>query len=178
MLEGIIREGIGKKATKALRRDGYLIANIYGKGLENINAAFKMGEYLRAVRSKETIAFDVKVGDKEMKVVVQDYQVHPITDVLLHVDLLVAQPNVETVYRVPVRANGIAKGIKDKGVLMVSKRRVPIKSTIENLPNFIDIDVTPLGVSDSILVRDLPENKTLDIRLSDRVAILSVIKAK
>ena len=34
MLEGIVRESIGKKGTKALRRDGYLIANIYGKGLE------------------------------------------------------------------------------------------------------------------------------------------------
>jgi len=34
MLEGIVRESIGKKGTKALRRDGYLIANIYGKVLK------------------------------------------------------------------------------------------------------------------------------------------------
>ncbi len=40
MLEGIVRESIGKKSAKALRRDGYLIANIYGKGLENVAAAF------------------------------------------------------------------------------------------------------------------------------------------
>jgi len=178
MLEGIIRESIGKKATKALRRDGYLIANIYGKGLDNINAAFKMGEYLRAVKSKETIAFDVKIGDKEMKVVVQAYQVHPLKDNLLHVDLIVAQSNVPTLYQVPVSANGIAAGIKDKGVLMVSKKRLPVKTTIENLPNVINIDVTPLEVGDSVLVRDIPENETLDIRLSDRVAILSIIKAK
>ena len=36
MLEGIVRESIGHKAAKALKRDGYLIANIYGKGLENV----------------------------------------------------------------------------------------------------------------------------------------------
>jgi len=178
MLEGIIRESIGKKATKAYRRDGYLIANIYGKGLENINACFKMGEYLRAVKSKETVAFDIKIGDKEMKVVVQDYQVHPVKDNLLHVDLVVAQKGIPTLYQVPVSANGVAEGIKDKGVLMVSKKRLPVKSTIENLPNVINIDVTPLAVGDSILVRDIPENDTLDIRLSDRVAILSIIKAK
>ncbi len=45
MLEGIIRESITKKETKSLRRDGYLIANIYGKGVENINAAFKENEF-------------------------------------------------------------------------------------------------------------------------------------
>jgi len=53
MLEGIVRESIGKPATKAYRRDGYLIANIYGKGLENIHAAFKMNDFIRTVRNKE-----------------------------------------------------------------------------------------------------------------------------
>ena len=38
MLEGIIRDSMTKQATKTLRRDGYLIANIYGKGLENISS--------------------------------------------------------------------------------------------------------------------------------------------
>jgi large subunit ribosomal protein L25 len=178
MLEGIVRESIGKKATKAYRRDGYLIANIYGKGLENINAAFKLNDYLRAVRSKETVAFDVKVDGKEMKVVVQDYQTHPVKDNLLHVDLMVAQEGVSALYYVPVKPVGTPIGLKNKGVLMVSKKRIPVKSAIENLPNSIDIDVNDLDVGDAVLVRDLPENNTLDIRLTDRVAILSVIKAK
>ncbi|MDE7173879.1 MAG: 50S ribosomal protein L25, partial [Helicobacter sp.] len=32
MLEGIIRESVSKAAAKARRKDGYLIAKIYGKG--------------------------------------------------------------------------------------------------------------------------------------------------
>jgi len=178
MLEGIIRESIGKKATKALRRDGYLIANIYGKGFENLNVAFKMGDYLRTVKSKDSVAFDVKIGDRVIKVVVQDYQVHPVTDTLLHVDLIAAQEGVVTKYHVPINIIGTPIGLKNKGVLIVSKKRIPIKSKIEDLPNSIDIDVSNLDVGDAVLVRDLPENKTLDIRLADRVAILSVIKAK
>lgn len=70
MLEGIVRESIGKKASKALRRDGYLIANIYGKGLENIEAAFKVNEFIKEARKKESLAFDVKVGGKVLKVVI------------------------------------------------------------------------------------------------------------
>jgi large subunit ribosomal protein L25 len=178
MLEAIIRESIGKKATKALRRDGYLIGNIYGNGFGNLNVAFKMGDYLRAVKSKSGIAFDVKIGEQTVKVVVQDYQVHPITDVLLHVDLIAAQEGVVTTYHVPVVPVGTPIGLKNKGVLIVAKKRLPVKSAIENLPNSIEINVNDLDVGDAILIRDLAESKTLDIRLSDRVAVLSVIKAK
>ena len=74
MLEGIIRESTSKATTKALRRDGYLIANIYGKGLENVNAAFKTGDFIKYMRNKDSLIFPVKVGDKEFKVVVQEYQ--------------------------------------------------------------------------------------------------------
>ncbi|HIP18994.1 MAG TPA: 50S ribosomal protein L25, partial [Sulfurovum sp.] len=112
MLEGIVRESIGKSDAKKLRRDGYLIANIYGKGLENTHAAFKMGEFIRTVRNKEKLAFPVKIGDKEMEVVIQEYQLHPVTDQILHVDLMVAQPGVVTHYMVPVKTVGTPKGLK------------------------------------------------------------------
>ena len=178
MLEGIVRESIGKKGTKALRRDGYLIANIYGKGLENINAAFKMNEYIRAVRNKETIAFPVTVGGNEMNVVVQSYESQAVTGTLLHVDLMVAQPGVEITYNVPVVAVGEAIGLKNKGLLHIAKPRLTVKCTIENLPNTIEIDVTKMDTGDSKLVRDLdaiPNVKVLD---ADRVALISIIKAK
>ena len=127
MLEGIVRESTGKSSVKALRRDGYLIANIYGKGLENINAAFKENEYIRTVRNKDTLAFPVKVGDKEMNVVDQAYESHPVTGKLLHVDLMVAQDGVTTHYMVPVVPVGVAIGLKNKGLVNVSKTRLRVK---------------------------------------------------
>ncbi len=178
MLEGIIRESIEKKATKALRRDGYLIANIYGKGLENINAAFKENEFIKAVRHKETLAFDVKVGEKTLKVVVVEYQKDPVTSRLVHVDLKVAQEGVLTKYMVPVKPIGKPKGLKDKGVLVQSKKRLLVECTAENLPNSFDVNVKDLGVNDSILVRDIQAPENVRIIDADRIAILGVIKAK
>ena len=87
MLEGIVRDSMTKQETKSLRKDGYLIANIYGKGLENINAAFKKNEFIKFLRNKTSIAFDVNVGGNVTKVVVQEYQKDPITSDLVHVDL-------------------------------------------------------------------------------------------
>ena len=178
MLEGIIRESIGKKAVKAYRKDGYLIANIYGKGLENINAAFKMNEYIRVVRNKETLAFPVSVNGKEINVVVQSYESQAVTGNLLHVDLMVAQAGLETTYNVPVVTVGEALGLKNKGLVHIAKPRLTVKAAIENVPNTIEIDVTPMDTGASKLVRDLPEIPNVTILDSDRVALVSIIKAK
>jgi len=178
MLEGIIRESIGKKGTNALRRDGYLIANIYGKGLENIHAAFKMNEYIRTVRNKDTLAFPVTVNSKEMNVVVQAYEAHPLTAKLLHVDLMVAQPGVVTHYNVPVVAQGEAVGLKNKGLVNISKPRLRVKAAIENVPSSINVDVTEMDVGDSKLIRDIAKIDNVTFTDADRVSLISIIKAK
>jgi large subunit ribosomal protein L25 len=178
MLEGIVRESIGKKGTNALRRDGYLIANIYGKGLENVHAAFKMNEYIRTVRNKDTLAFPVSIGGKEMNVVVQSYETHPVTAALLHVDLMVAQPGVVTHYHIPVSTVGVALGLKNKGMVNISKKRLRVKATIENVPNKLVIDVTPMDLGDAKLIRDLDAIPNVTFTDSERVAVVSIIKAK
>jgi len=178
MLEGIIRESIGKKDAKALRRDGYLVANIYGKGLENIDAAFKSNEYIRTVKRKDTVAFPVKVGDKELNVVVQAYQSHPLTGDLLHVDLMVAQPGVVTKYMVPVVTEGDPIGLKNKGLLYVAKPRLGVKAKVEDVPASININVADLDLGDSVLIRDVETPANTQFIDAERVAVLSIIKAK
>ena len=178
MLEGIVRESIGKKASKALRRDGYLIANIYGKGLENVQAAFKINDFIKEVRKKESLAFDVKVGEKTLKVVVVEYQKDPVTNALKHVDLKVALPGVVSKYMIPVKPYGTPVGLKNKGVLIISKRRLAVKCTAENLPNSFDIDVSGLDIDDTVLVRDIAVPAGVTMIDADRVAVLGVIKAK
>jgi len=178
MLEGIVRESIGKKATKACRRDGYLIANIYGKGIENINAAFKLNDFIRAVKSKTSLAFPVKVVDTEYKVVIQEYQKEPINSTLLHVDLRIVLDDVISKYLVPVKIVGTPKGVKDKGVLVNSKKRLLVKCAGKDLPDSFTIDVSDLDVDDSILVRDVTVPANVVMMEEDRVAITGVIKAK
>jgi len=178
MLEGIVRDSIDKKATKALRRDGYLIANIYGKGLENINAAFKDNEFIKAMRRKETLVFDVKVDGKEIPVIIQEYQRDPVTNQLLHVDLRVAQKGLLSKYLVPVKTEGSPIGLKNKGVLITSKKRLLVKAKAEDLPNSFTLDVSNLDTGDSILIRDIEVPANVTLMDADRVSVVGVIKAK
>lgn len=178
MLEGIIRESIGKKATKAYRRDGYLIANIYGKGVENINAAFKTNDFIRAVKSKTSLVFLVKVADTEYKVVIQEYQKEPINSTLLHVDLRIVADDVVSKYLVPVKIVGTPKGLKNKGVLINSKKRLLVKCAGKDLPDNFTLDVSDLDVDETILVRDIDIPANVTMMEEDRISITGVIKAK
>ncbi len=178
MLEGIVRESIGKKSAKALRRDGYLIANIYGKGLENVAAAFKVNDFIKEARKKESLAFDVKVGGKVYNVVIVDYQRDVVTSDLKHVDLKVALPGVLSKYMIPVKPVGTPICLKNKGFLIQSKRSLCVKCTDENLTNSFYVDVSKLDIDDTILVRDITAPKGVTVVDADRVAVLGVIKAK
>jgi len=178
MLEGIVRDSIGKSNAKKLRRDGYLIANIYANGVENVHCAFKHGEFVRTVRNKDSLAFPVKVADKEFNVVVQEYQLHPITGMIVHVDLRVAIPNSVSNYLVPVETVGVPKGIKNKGVLVITKRRVKVRGSIEDIPAKFTLNVEPLERDESILVRDVEVPANCKLMDRPHVSICGVIKAR
>ena len=178
MIEGIVRDSKHKQATKQLRKEGYLIANLYGKGLENISAAFKKNVFIKALRAKENIAFDVTIAGTTYKVVVQEYQKHPMTSDLLHVDLMIVQSGVRAQYFVPVTTEGTPVGIKNKGLFIVHKKRVPVKCTIENLPASFNLEVSKLDTCHSILIRDMVMPANIDCYLDPRVPVVGVIKAK
>ena len=178
MLEGIVRDSIDKQSTKQLRRDGYLIANIYGKGIENINAAFKVNDFVRYMRNKSTIAFDVKVGNDTFKVVIKEYQKHPVTSALLHVDLQVAVPGVRAKYLVPITVEGTPIGLKNKGLFSFHRKRIPVMCTVENLPESFHFEISDLDTGDNILVRDLTLPEGVDCFLDPRVPLVGMIKVK
>ena len=178
MLEGIVRESTVKQATKSLRRDGYLIANIYGKGAENINAAFKSNDFIRTVKQKDKLQFTVKVGKDKHDVVVKEYQVHPLSGDLVHVDLQLAPKGYVTDYMVPVKGVGIPVGVKNKGMLQLAKKRIRVRGAIENMPATYQIDVTEMDLGDAKLIRDLEAPAGTKFMDADRVAVVGIIKAK
>jgi len=179
MLEGIVRESTSKQATKALRKDGYLIANIYGGELEsNINAAFKRNEFIRYIRNKENLVFTVSVAGKEIPVVIQEYQKHPVKSELLHVDLRAVNGNKVSNFLIPVRHTGTPKGLKNKGVLITNVKRLKVKCKPSDIPNEFVVDVSNLDVGNNILVRDIEVAQNVTMMTEGRVAVFSVIKAK
>lgn len=89
-----------------------------------------------------------------------------------------AQKGVISKYMVPVKIVGTAMGLKNKGVLIQSKRRLKVKCAAENLPNYFELDVTKLDVGDALLVRDVVVPEGVTMVDADRVAVVGVEKAR
>ena len=92
--------------------------------------------------------------------------------------MLVAQKGVRTFYNIPVKAVGTPIGLKNKGVLIISKKRLRVKGVIEDMPSTFDINVDKLDVGDSVLIRDMEIPSNITMMEADRVSVLGVIKAK
>jgi len=177
MLEGVIRESTGKKASKKLRKEGYLIANLYSKH-KNINAAFKLSDFLKTIHHKKDLIFQVKIGNEVYDVLIQEYQKDPVTDKLIHVDLRIVERDEVSRYLIPVKTKGTPIGLKNKGVLLTFKNRLRVKCKGSDIPNYFVLDVTNLDVGDSILVRDIETKEGVVILEKPDVAVVGVVKAK
>lgn len=89
--------------------------------------------------------------------VLQDLQFHPVTDRILHVDFYQLFEDKEIALNIPVNLVGNSRGVKNGGVLRRNNRKLRIKALPANLPDFIEIDITPLKIGDKVAVGDLPK---------------------
>ncbi|WP_205426452.1 50S ribosomal protein L25/general stress protein Ctc [Helicobacter suis] len=178
MLEGEIRGELSKSERKAVRKQGMLLANLYGRETPNVYATFKINDFIRFVKHKPNLDFTVKIGQNAYNVVIQSYQKDPISNTLMHVDLMVLYKGVKSKFYIPVKTHGVAVGIKNKGILMLSKHRIHVECTPENLISEIDLDVSNLDVGDAILMRDLKIPASVKVLENPNNAVVGVIKAK
>ncbi|MEG1611082.1 MAG: 50S ribosomal protein L25 [Alistipes sp.] len=148
------RNEYGKKATKAVRREGFIPCVLCGGG-ETISFTVDPKEIKPLIYSPHSyiIEFDIE-GKKEMAVL-RDAQFHPIQELILHLDFYRVQPGKPVSISIPVRLDGSAEGVKLGGKLMLSARKLVVSALVDKLPDEIAVDVTNLGVGQTIFVGDL-----------------------
>jgi large subunit ribosomal protein L25 len=163
-----------KGNNNKLRRDGFIPGVIYGgDSNQSIYAEYK--EFLKVFRKAgEHELVNVKVGKKKILTLIRDFQVDPLKDTFIHFDLFEVVPNKVIKTRIPVHANGTAKGVKAGGVLEEQQDHVYIESKAKDLPASIEVDVTDLEVGDSLHVRDLQVPKGVTI-LEDPDAVILLV---
>ena len=154
VIKGQKRESLGKKDSKKLRSQEMVPAVLYG-GEEVIHFAVPFGELRKIVYTPSVYLIDIDVEGEVYKAFMQDIQWHPVDEQILHIDFLKIQEGKPIKIEVPINVTGLAKGIKAGGKLKVNLRRLKVKALAENIPDTIDIDVTKLGLAQSIKVSDL-----------------------
>ncbi len=173
------RVDLGKKASKALRSEGKIPVVLNGGELVELPFSGKLqaGEKLveigdnkaiittdlavtvdavrKLVYTPDVFAIELDFNGQKKMAVLREIQFHPVTDAILHIDLLEVNDKKPVVVQVPVKLEGHAEGVKAGGKLSLSMKKLKVKAIYTNIPERIVINVDHLGLGKTLQVGDL-----------------------
>ncbi len=151
-IKGSQRESVGKSATKALRNAGKVPCVLYG-GDKAIHFSAEAKEFKNLVYTPNVYTATIELeGGESFHAILQDIQFHPVNDQILHVDFYQLHEDKEVTMNIPVKLVGNAKGVALGGALRHNVRRLKVRAIPANLPDFIEADITDLGIGNKLYV--------------------------
>jgi len=157
VLEAKKREVIGKQ-VKALRREGFLPAVIYGTDIEPLPLTLNTREVRQTLdKIGANTLITLKIGKKEHLALVRDMQREVINRDLLHIDFQAVSLEETITTTVPVMVVGEAPAVKEMNALLVTGLDfLQIEAKAKDLPDTIRVDVSELvEIGDNIQVKDI-----------------------
>ena len=162
----------GGRSARILRNNGIIPANYYYKGEENINLSVVKLEFLKSLRSGHRI-FEINLRGSTQYVMLKEIQYHPVTDDIIHIDLMRIRRDEKITISVPLVLEGAATGVKEGGVMMQNLTSIEINCLPADVPEQIVIDVSDLEMHASLKVEDLEVSEELEILTSSDLTVVS-----
>ena len=172
-VSGELRTDLGKKWAKTVSRQGLVPAVLYGAG-DPVHFTVKALDLRDLIYSSEFRLAELEVDGTSHRAIVKDYQFHPVTDDLRHIDFLALQDDHPVKVQVPVRFEGTSPGVRNGGKMQVAVRRVKIKATPEHLIDHVLLNVSKLELGTSIRVRDIQDMEGVQIMTPASTPIASI----
>ncbi len=145
-----------KGTVNQLRKNGNVPGIFYMKGLEPIPVYVSEKALKPIVFTSETHIVNLKIDDgEEHKSILKNVQFDPVTDRVVHFDLLGISADQEIEIEVPVVFEGQAKGVKEGGIVQQSLHKVTVSCLPANIPQHIVVNISELGLNNSIHISDL-----------------------
>ena len=154
-LSGSLRENVGKKDTKALRKAEMVPCVMYGSGIDQVHYATSEKSFKKILFTPETYIIDFDINGKTYKTILQDVQYHPVTDKVLHADFLVVTEDKPITVVLPVALQGSAVGVMRGGKPKMGVKKVKVCGLIKDLPDYINVNISNVNINGAIKVKDL-----------------------
>jgi large subunit ribosomal protein L25 len=160
-LEATKRTTVRKSDLTALRASGMIPAVLYGKSMESLPIAINKGEFQQCYKKSfnELSFYEIKLDGKKYHTILKDKLVHPVSRNILHIDFMVVQASAMMEFDIPIQFTGEPVGTKEGGFTDIIQRIVKITCKAKDIPEEIKLDISGLGVGDSLHVKDLPQGK-------------------
>ncbi|HEX8671321.1 MAG TPA: 50S ribosomal protein L25 [Longimicrobium sp.] len=158
-LNATARTGSGKGGARKLRATGKVPAVVYGHGDKNVPLALDRHELellLHGISVENTVISLVTDGGAGKDVLIRDVQMHPYRPEVLHVDFIQLHAGEVIRMKIPVRLSGNPAGVRDEGAVLDQViYDLEVECLPGNIPEAFEVDVSNLGVGESIRVHDV-----------------------
>lgn len=146
---------VGKKASRAARRDGDVPCVLYGHRIEPV--AFQVPEpsLKPLIYTNETHLVKIEVDKEAWECIIKAIEFHPVTDRPMHADFQVLQAGEKITLSVPVQYVGTPIGQTEGGHTAYSVHELDVSCLPKDIPSHIDVDVSEVAIGDVLHVGDL-----------------------
>lgn len=170
------RTELKKSISKSLRRKGIIPGIFYGRNRENIPIAINELSLKPAIYTSEfhIINLEIEGESQKFSCILKDVQFEPIKNRPIHFDLLELQTGEKITLEINVVLKGLAAGVKDGGVIQHSLHKLEIQCLPQAIPPNIELDITNLGIGDSIKVSDV-KIEGVEILNDENAAIVTIV---
>ena len=167
-----VREGTGKGAARAARREDLVPGVLYGGKLGPVAINLRGNQIRKALLTGQFIShmMELEHDGKRQKVIARDIQFHPVSDAPMHVDLFRVDENTKIDVEVTVHFTNEEKcpGLKRGGVLNVVRHTVELVCPAGSIPESVEADLSGLDIGDSIHISSVKLPDGVEPSITDR----------
>ena len=162
------------KRSKTLRREGLIPGVLYYSGEKNINITVDKSVLFHAMQSGQRI-FEINQDGESQYTMIKELQYHPVTDAIIHIDLMRVRRSEKMTISVPLVLIGEAIGITEGGVLSQSMTQIEISCFPTDVPEHIEIDIEDLEMNSARSVVDIKiDNEDIEIVSDKNLNVVSI----
>ena len=179
VLSGKIREKTGKVATKEVRRNGEIPAVLYGLK-DNLSFSVcpdNLKDILTAKGQNALIDLNLE-GNKKRKVILKEFQSHPLKERWVHVDFLEVDVTKTVKVSVDIHLIGKSAGEKMGGLINLVLKSLQVECLPVDIPQSVDLDVTAVELGQVLHVSDFSLPDKVKILNQPNEAVVSVYMPK
>ena len=148
------RDLLGKGNARRLRREGLIPVNVYAKGEEAKSLVISEAEANKVHYHNGLVTLNIE-GLGAQSAVMEEIQIHPISNKILHMDFHAVKADEMIKSVVPIVLEGDAVGTRQGGELEQVLHELEIESLPANIPEFITVDVSALELNQALHIADL-----------------------
>ncbi len=170
------RTDFKNSTNRKIRDEGNFPAVVYGNKTESTPIYLNSADFIKTIREAgRNGVLTLQVDKQKYSVMLHDIQTDPLKNEIVHADFQVVDMKKEIDTEVSLYLVGEAKGTKEGGVLQQSLYEISLKGLPQDIPSSIDVDVSDLGINDTITVADIKVDKKLEITHGAEDTVASVL---